>query len=88
MLPHPIEARLTWYSKLFMATLGIIVLNAGGVASLIAMQSRPKIFGSAYTLMHAGGLVFVIAVAMGAYFLYKVFQQIKLSEKYHDSSTK
>ena len=88
MLPHPIEARLTLYTKLLMAALTLMMVDAGGIASLITMQINPAIFSTTVTLIHAGGAVFIVACLLSSFFLRKVIQQIKLSDNYYDASIK
>ncbi len=72
------KERIALYSKLLMATIGTMVLDAGGIASILAKDGDPlAVLGTTFGLLGAGAAVFAIGGVASGYFLYKIVKQIE-----------
>ena len=71
------KERIALYSKLLMAMIGIMVLDVGGMASILARVSDPStVWGTTFGLLEAGAAVFVVGGVASSYFLYKIVKHI------------
>ena len=71
------KERIALYSKLLMAMIGIMVLDAGGIASILAKKSDPlAVWGTTFGLLEAGVAVFAVGGVASGYFLYKIVKHI------------
>ena len=70
------KERIALYSKLLMATIGVLIFSVSGMVNMMAGQSNPPLLGVTFSMLEAGvALCILCATAIGCLWR-EIFKQI------------